>query len=61
MSSKARRKVRDEGTRPSTFFIVAIAAALVLLVVAFVSYVARTPGARPKEKKTSVVTFVHVA
>jgi hypothetical protein len=61
MSSKGRRKVRSEGSRPSTFFIVAIAAALLLLIVAFVSYVARTPGARPKEKKTAMVTFVPLA
>jgi hypothetical protein len=60
MSSKARRKVRGGSSRPSTFFIVAIAAALLLLVVAFVSYVARTPGAKPKEKKTAVVTVVPV-
>lgn len=61
MSSKAKRKAREESSRPSMFFIVAIVAALALLVAAFVSFVKRTPGARPVEKKSAVVTYVHVA
>lgn len=53
MGSKARKRVHDEGNRPSTFFIVAIVAALVMLVVAFVSYVSTTPGARPPTSTTT--------
>ena len=52
MGSRARKRVRDDGNRPSTFFIVAIIAALVLLVAAFVSYVSKTPGARPASTTT---------
>lgn len=52
MGSRARKRVRDDGNRPSTFFIVAILAALVLLVGAFIGYVSKTPGARPASTTT---------
>ncbi|MGK2856785.1 MAG: hypothetical protein ACSLFQ_06205 [Thermoanaerobaculia bacterium] len=52
MGSRAKKRVRDEGNRPSMFFIVAILAALVMLGAAFVAYVSKTPGARPASTTT---------
>ena len=54
MSSKARKRLRDQRNRPSTFFIVAIIAALVLLAAAFIAFVSKTPGARPASTTTSI-------
>ena len=59
--SKTKRREREEGNRPSTFFIVAILAALLFLVAAFVAYVAKTPGARPASTTTSVQAVVDVS
>ncbi|MCM2317196.1 MAG: hypothetical protein NDJ92_18780, partial [Thermoanaerobaculia bacterium] len=52
MTSKAGRRHRVEANRPSTFFIVAIVAALLLLVGAFIGFVSKTPGARPASTTT---------
>ncbi|MBI2214992.1 MAG: hypothetical protein HYU52_15195 [Acidobacteria bacterium] len=54
MAAKGRRKAAKQGSRPSTFFIVAFAVALILLIVAFVVFVSQTPGAKPKEKRSAV-------
>lgn len=61
MGSRARKRVRDDGNRPSMFFIVAIIAALVLLVAAFVGYVSKTPGARPASTTTWIPSGSFVA
>jgi hypothetical protein len=61
MGSRARKRARDQGNRPSTFFIVAIVAALLILVAAFVGFVSRTPGARPASTTTWIPADSFVA